>query len=67
MCFVISLPHTEVRVAGLLHRRTRRGLSNLARYDGVNYGLRVTGQDIRLDVRADPRHGLRRRGAPAAS
>ena len=30
----------QVRAAGLLHRGARRGLLNLARYDGVRYGLR---------------------------
>ena len=41
--------------------------SNLARYDGVRFGLRVHGRDARRDVREDARRGLRRRGASAAS
>ena len=36
--------------------------SNLARFDGVRYGLRVEGADVARDVRAHARRGLRPRG-----
>ena len=42
----ISLPHTRYALARLLHRGAGRSLVNLARYDGVRYGLRVPGKDI---------------------
>ncbi len=42
----ISLPHTEYAVAIYYIICTAEASSNLARYDGVKYGLRVDGKDI---------------------
>jgi aspartyl-tRNA(Asn)/glutamyl-tRNA(Gln) amidotransferase subunit A len=42
----ISLPHTEYAVATYYIICTAEASSNLARYDGVKYGMRVDGKDI---------------------
>lgn len=42
----ISLPHTEYAVASYYILATSEASSNLARYDGVKYGLRVRGSDL---------------------
>ncbi len=42
----ISLPHTGYAVAVYYILATSEASSNLARYDGVKYGLRVDGKDL---------------------
>ena len=42
----ISLPHSEYALATYYVVCTAEASSNLARYDGVKYGLRVPGKDI---------------------
>src|SRR5690606_9159745 len=42
----ISLPHTKYALAAYYIVAPAEASSNLARYDGVRYGLRVPGKDI---------------------
>jgi aspartyl-tRNA(Asn)/glutamyl-tRNA(Gln) amidotransferase subunit A len=42
----ISLPHTGYAVAAYYILATSEASSNLARYDGVRYGLRADGEDL---------------------
>jgi aspartyl-tRNA(Asn)/glutamyl-tRNA(Gln) amidotransferase subunit A len=42
----ISLPHTDYAIAAYYVLATSEASSNLARYDGVKYGLRVEGKDL---------------------
>ncbi|MCG6553829.1 MAG: Asp-tRNA(Asn)/Glu-tRNA(Gln) amidotransferase subunit GatA [Candidatus Magnetominusculus sp. LBB02] len=42
----IKLPHTAYAVAAYYIIATSEASSNLARYDGVKYGLRVSGSDL---------------------
>ena len=50
------------RHLGLLRAGPGGGVSNLARYDGVRFGLRSEGDGPDRDVRAHPPRRLRRRG-----
>ena len=59
----ISLPHTKYALPTYYIVAPAEASSNLARYDGVRFGLRVPGDSLRRDVREHPRRGLRRRGA----
>jgi aspartyl-tRNA(Asn)/glutamyl-tRNA(Gln) amidotransferase subunit A len=45
----ISLPHTDYAVATYYIVATAEASSNLARFDGIRYGLRVEGRDV-LDL-----------------
>jgi aspartyl-tRNA(Asn)/glutamyl-tRNA(Gln) amidotransferase subunit A len=42
----VSLPHTEYAIAAYYILATSEASSNLARYDGVKYGLRAEGRDL---------------------
>jgi aspartyl-tRNA(Asn)/glutamyl-tRNA(Gln) amidotransferase subunit A len=42
----ISMPHTEYAIATYYIVATAEASSNLARYDGVRYGLRVKGENL---------------------
>jgi aspartyl-tRNA(Asn)/glutamyl-tRNA(Gln) amidotransferase subunit A len=54
----ISLPHTEYAVATYYILATSEASSNLARYDGVKYGLRVDGDSL-IDMYMNTRqHGF---------
>ena len=60
----ISLPHTKYALPAYYIVAPAEASSNLARYDGVRYGLRVPGDDI-IDMYENTRAaGLRRGGAP---
>ncbi|SHN80303.1 Asp-tRNA(Asn)/Glu-tRNA(Gln) amidotransferase subunit GatA [Desulfitobacterium chlororespirans] len=45
-CVEVTLPHTEVAAAAHYALSCAEASSNLARYDGVRYGLRVEGEDV---------------------
>jgi len=49
----VSLPHTEYAVATYYIVATAEASSNLARFDGVQYGLRVQPQDKRKSTLVD--------------
>ncbi len=54
----ISLPHTEYAVAAYYILATSEASSNLARYDGVKYGLRVEGKDLTDMYMKTKKHGF---------
>ena len=61
----VSLPHTKYALPAYYIVAPAEASSNLARYDGVRYGLRVPGRDIVEHVREDPRRRVRPRGQAA--
>ena len=54
----ISLPHTEYAVATYYLVATAEASSNLARYDGVRYGLRESGASVQDMYRRTRHHGF---------
>ena len=60
----IQLPMTKYALPAYYIIAPAEASSNLARYDGVRFGLRVAGRQPRRDVRTDARRRVRRRGAP---
>ena len=59
----VSLPHTRYALPTYYIVAPAEASSNLARYDGMRYGLRVEGKDLTETYMKTPRRGLRRRGA----
>ena len=58
----ITLPHAPHALAAYYLIAPAEASANLARFDGVRYGLREPADDLLDDVHADARQGLRRRG-----
>ena len=58
----VALPTADYGLATYYLIAPAECSSNLARFDGVRYGLRVDGADVQRDVRAHARRGIRPRG-----
>ena len=54
----VSLPHSDYAVATYYLIATAEASSNLARYDGVRYGLRVEGETLQEMYRQTRMHGF---------
>ena len=58
----ISLPHTGYAIAAYYLVATAEASANLARYDGIRYGLRVNAEDNIALYETTRAQGFRRRG-----
>ena len=63
----VSLPHTKYALPAYYIVAPAEASSNLARYDGMRYGLRVEGADLTDIYERHRRAGLRRTRSSAAS
>ena len=63
----VALPTADYGLATYYLIAPAECSSNLARFDGVRYGLRVDGADVQRDVRGDARGRIRSRKSSAAS
>ena len=61
----VSLPHTKYALPAYYIVAPAEASSNLARYDGVRYGLRVPGRDIADMYQKTRAAGFGTGGAPA--
>ncbi len=61
----VSLPHTKAALPAYYIVAPAEASSNLARYDGVRYGLRANGKDILACTRRPAPKGLARRSSAA--
>ena len=55
----VSVPSATYGLSAYYLIAPAEASSNLARYDGVRYGLRVDGDDVARHERGDARRGLR--------
>ncbi len=62
----VSLPHTKYALPPTTSSRRPKCSSNLARYDGVRFGLRVPGKDLTRCTRTPAARASARRCAGAS-